>query len=176
MAATRPRRTPGVNGPAARSGGAGRDRAGGTPDPRLATLYRRPGHLLRRAHQVSVAAFAAECGDLGLTPAQYGVLAALSALGERDQVGLARALGLDAATAGQVLKGLERRRLVERAPARDDRRRTRVRVTPAGRALARAAAAGVRRAQARLLAPLNAAERRRFLALLARVAFAPERN
>ncbi|MFO1282687.1 MAG: MarR family transcriptional regulator [Burkholderiales bacterium] len=163
MARTRPRTAGGVNGRGAEPAAA---------DPRLHDLYRRPGHLLRRAHQASVAVFADECGSLGLTPAQYGVLAALDALGEIDQAGLARALGLDAATAGQVLRGLERRGLVMRRASASDRRRTNVRPTAAGRRLAASATAGVRRAQRRLLAPLSASERRRLLALLARIAFA----
>jgi hypothetical protein len=43
----------------------------------LARLYARPGFLLRRAHQISAAVFEDACRDLGLTPAQFGVLTVL---------------------------------------------------------------------------------------------------
>ncbi|MCB2037617.1 MAG: MarR family transcriptional regulator, partial [Ottowia sp.] len=44
----------------------------------LDMLYQRPGFLLRRAHQLSVALFDLHCGALNLTPPQYGVLTVLS--------------------------------------------------------------------------------------------------
>ncbi len=35
----------------------------------LAVLYRKPGHLIRRARQISVAIFMEECAAFDLTPA-----------------------------------------------------------------------------------------------------------
>ena len=40
-------------------------------------LYGMPGHLIRRAQQVSTALFAEECGEFGLTSVQYAALAAI---------------------------------------------------------------------------------------------------
>ena len=78
-------------------------------DQSLARLYARPGFLLRRAHQISAAVFEDECRNVGLTPAQFGVLTVLQASPGLDQSSLARALGFDKVTVLRVLRGLEAR-------------------------------------------------------------------
>ena len=83
----------------------------------LSRLYARPGFLLRRAHQISAAVFEDECRDLALTPAQFGVLTILKAHPGLGQSSLARALGFDKVTVLRVLRGLETRGFVSRAPA-----------------------------------------------------------
>ena len=40
-------------------------------------LYTKPGHLIRRAHQISSALFAEECGAFDLTSVQYAALVAI---------------------------------------------------------------------------------------------------
>ena len=52
----------------------------------LDELYRRPGFLLRRAHQISAALFLEEATGLALTTTQYGALVVLRARGSLDQV------------------------------------------------------------------------------------------
>src|SRR5690348_6897831 len=88
----------------------------------LTRLYARPGFLLRRAHQISAAVFEDECRELGLTPAQFGVLTVLRTHPGLGQSSLARALGFDKVTVLRVLRGLEGRGLVERSPAPDNKR------------------------------------------------------
>ncbi|MDP3171009.1 MAG: MarR family transcriptional regulator, partial [Polaromonas sp.] len=88
----------------------------------LTRLYARPGFLLRRAHQISAAVFEDECRGVGLTPAQFGVLSVLRASPGLDQSSLARALGFDKVTVLRVLRGLETRGLIARAPAPASRR------------------------------------------------------
>src|SRR4051812_41598283 len=88
----------------------------------LARLYARPGFLLRRAHQISAAVFEDACRDVGLTPAQFGVLTVLQAHPGLGQSSLARALGFDKVTVLRVLRGLQARGLVERGPAGESRR------------------------------------------------------
>src|ERR1700749_3730239 len=92
-----------------------------SPSPKLpaglSRLYARPGFLLPRAHQISAAVFEDECRDLGLTPAQFGVLTVLKTHPGLGQSSLARALGFDKVTVLRVLRGLESRGLVERGPA-----------------------------------------------------------
>ena len=88
----------------------------------LSRLYARPGFLLRRAHQISAAVFEDACKDLGLTPAQFGVLTVLQAHPGMGQSSLARALGFDKVTVLRVLRGLEARGLVARVPAEDNKR------------------------------------------------------
>ena len=84
----------------------------------LSRLYARPGFLLRRAHQISAAVFEDECRDLALTPAQFGVLTVLRSHPGLGQSSLARALGFDKVTVLRVLRGLETRGFVARAPGR----------------------------------------------------------
>src|SRR5690606_697398 len=98
----------------------------------LAQLYARPGFLLRRAHQISAAVFEDECRSVGLTPAQFGVLSVLRASPGLDQSSLARALGFDKVTVLRVLRGLETRGLIARAPAPANRRNLSISLSEAG--------------------------------------------
>lgn len=149
----------------------------------LARLYSRPGFLLRRAHQISAAVFEDECRDLGLTPAQYGILTVLETHPGLGQSSLARALGFDKVTVLRVLRGLETRGLVQRTPATGSRRTISVRLTAAGRRLLDDAEKPAERAYRRLLSPLAKAQQVQLIDLLltlteglesdARAAFVP---
>ncbi|MBI2768499.1 MAG: MarR family transcriptional regulator [Burkholderiales bacterium] len=137
--------------------------------PSLSRLYARPGFLLRRAHQISAAVFEDECREAGLTPAQFGVLTVLSAHPGLGQSSLARALGFDKVTVLRVLRGLEARGLVARAPAPDNKRNVSAALTEAGLALLGAAQKPAEKAYKRLLAPLDAAQQAQLLDLLQRL-------
>jgi hypothetical protein len=56
----------------------------------LQEMYRRPGFLLKRCHQVSMAIFLHECSEFNLTQSQYGCLRALEVYPSVDQIALAR--------------------------------------------------------------------------------------
>ena len=43
----------------------------------LNILYSKPGHLIRRAHQIAVALFMEECAGYDITPVQYATLVAI---------------------------------------------------------------------------------------------------
>lgn len=149
----------------------------------LTQLYARPGFLLRRAHQISAAVFEDECRSVGLTPAQFGVLSVLRATPGLDQSTLARALGFDKVTVLRVLRGLETRGLIERAPAPASRRNLAVSLSSAGLDLLEQAQKPADRAYDRLMAPLSKAQQGQLLGLLqllttglendARAAFVP---
>src|SRR4029079_15984183 len=124
----------------------------------LSQLYVRPGFLLRRAHQISAAVFEDECRELALTPAQFGVLTVLQAHPGLGQSSLARALGFDKVTVLRVLRGLETRGLVARAPALENKRNVSVAVTPQGQAVLAQAQKPAEKAYKRLLAPLDKAQ------------------
>jgi len=49
----------------------------------LQDMYRRPGFLLKRCHQVSMAIFLDECSEFNLTQSQYGCLRALESISQR---------------------------------------------------------------------------------------------
>ena len=129
------------------------------------------GHLLRRAHQRATAIFLAELGEkFAVTPTQYAALVKLHDLGEISQNRLGRLTAMDPATIQGVIKRLEERRLIERSGDPQDRRRTTLRLSAAGEELVVAMiASGIRVSEA-TLAPLDAAERERLLALLRRLA------
>jgi MarR family transcriptional regulator, lower aerobic nicotinate degradation pathway regulator len=132
----------------------------------LTRLYARPGFLLRRAHQISAAVFEDECRDVGLTPAQFGVLTMLRTHPGLGQSSLARALGFDKVTVLRVLRGLESRGLVERGPAADNKRNMCVNLTDEGRAVLQRAQRPAERAYRRLLAPLDRTQQEQLVHLL----------
>lgn len=149
----------------------------------LSRLYARPGFLLRRAHQISAAVFEDECRDVGLTPAQFGVLTVLQASPGLDQSSLARALGFDKVTVLRVLRGLETRGLASRVPAAGNKRSLSVTLTPEGEKLLKQSQKPAERAYNRLMMPLSQEQQAQLLLLLmeltqgledrARAAFVP---
>jgi DNA-binding MarR family transcriptional regulator len=149
----------------------------------LARLYARPGFLLRRAHQISAAVFEDACRDLALTPAQFGVLTVLQAHPGMGQSSLARALGFDKVTVLRVLRGLQARGLVTRAPAEENRRNVCVALSAEGEQVLQQAQKPAERAYKRLMEPLDRAQQEQLLELLqlltggledeARAAFVP---
>jgi DNA-binding MarR family transcriptional regulator len=149
----------------------------------LSRLYARPGFLLRRAHQISAAVFEDECRELGLTPAQFGVLTVLKTNPGLGQSSLARALGFDKVTVLRVLRGLESRGLVQRGPAPDNKRNMCVTLTSAGDDMLAQAQRPAERAYKRLMGPLDRNQQAQLIGLLqlltgeledhARAAFVP---
>jgi len=128
-----------------------------------------PGHLIRRAHQLAVAIFMEEAGDFDLTPVQFAILNALIDDPGEDQVTLAAKVAFDAATFGSVIGRLEAKGWVRREPDAQDRRRKLLWVTAEGERAAGEAKRAVGKAQTRILAPLQAAERQQLVALLGKL-------
>ena len=95
-------------------------------------LWRRPGYLIRRLHQIHYALFFEECAGFGITPVQYGLLTILSTNPNADQVTLANALGIDRTNVADVLRRLEQGGLIRRKRSVEDRRMVLARLTPAG--------------------------------------------
>jgi len=135
-------------------------------DVMLEDLYRRPGFMIRRAHQIAVSLFLEETGELGITNRQYGILFALKHRPGIDQISVARLLGLDRSTTGMVIKKLEQAGLVGRTVGARDRRRTNLTLTRAGERMLERLAEPAQRAQTRVLSAFTPAERAQFLALL----------
>lgn len=115
--------------------------------------------------------FLAELGEAHqITPTQYAALVKLHELGEQSQNELGRRTAMDPATIQGVIGRLVARRLVVRAGDPGDRRRAKLRLTPAGAALVlRLIPLGPRVAEA-TLAPLDPTDRAEFLRLLCRLA------
>lgn len=128
-----------------------------------------PGHLIRRAHQVSVALFMEETAAYDVTPVQFAILNALLEDPGEDQVTLARKVAFDPATFGSVIARLEGRGWVRREPDAADRRRKLLWVTPQGTEVALKMKRAVGKVQQRILEPLTSAEREQLVALLDRL-------
>lgn len=128
-----------------------------------------PGHLIRRAHQVSVAIFMEETSGFDVTPVQFAILNALLEEPGEDQVTLARRVAFDPATFGSVITRLEGRGWVRREADPADRRRKLLSVTQEGAEVAHKMKRAVGKVQQRILEPLSAAEREQLLVLLGRL-------
>jgi DNA-binding MarR family transcriptional regulator len=128
-----------------------------------------PGHLIRRAHQVAVAAFMDETGLFDITPVQFAILNALMDEPGEDQVTLAARVAFDAATAGSVIGRLEAKGWVRREADPADRRRKLIWVTPAGEKVVSEMMSAVTASQVRILSPLDEAEGRQLRLLLAKL-------
>lgn len=115
---------------------------------------------------MAVAIFMEETGAFDVTPVQFAILNALIDDPGEDQVTLAGNVAFDAATFGSVIGRLEAKGWVRREPDALDRRRKLLWVTPQGEQAAQAMKRAVVKAQARIVAPLDAAERQRLIELL----------
>lgn len=132
-------------------------------------LWKRPGYLIRRLHQVHYALFFEECEGFGITPVQYGLLTILSGNPDSDQISLAQALGIDRTNVADVLSRLAQRGLVERTRSTEDKRMVLARLSSEGEKLVAAMHPAMSRAQERLLDTLGDKEREAFLVTLIRL-------
>jgi DNA-binding MarR family transcriptional regulator len=164
--------------PRGRAGGAGEraapraraDAAGGRPmEHAPARLQRLPSWLLNQAALHASRLVGESFAKAGVRRYHFSVLVALAEDGPASQADLGRRLWIDRSDMVAVINDLERDGLVARVRDATDRRRNLVRLTPAGKRALERLDAQVEEAQAALLAPLSAAERRTLKRLLARV-------
>lgn len=132
----------------------------------MGELQEMPGHLIRRAHQISGAVFAANLAGRDLTSVQYAALVAVDSTPGIDATRLSDLIAFDKATLGGVLDRLEAKGLVSRGPSQADRRMKTVTLTSAGKALLGEVEGQVLKAQADMLGPLTVADRKALIALL----------
>ena len=136
----------------------------------MSDLYTMPGHLIRRAQQISTAIFTEECGGFDLTAVQYAALSAITANPGVDATRLSALIAFDRSTIGDVLERLEMKGWISRESSPPDRRVKLLRITQDGAALLRRVEPAVRRVQERLLAPLAPRDRATMLRLLGELA------
>jgi DNA-binding MarR family transcriptional regulator len=134
----------------------------------LINLYEHPGHLLRRAQQISVSIFYDELGN-ELTPIQYAVLRNLAGHPGTDQVSLAALTGIDTSTGATVCARLEEKGLLERKVIPTNRRQRALTITKAGERQLADMIPGAQRLRRRLLAPLTGPEQLQFMELLTKL-------
>jgi DNA-binding MarR family transcriptional regulator len=132
-------------------------------------LHLKPGHLIRRAHQISVSIFYDECRDFDITPMQYAVMKVLQSTPDLDQITLAHRAALDRSTIGGLAERLEEKGWIRRMPGTEDRRQKLLSLTEEGAAVMAAVEPAVERCQRRILGPLSAEDCATFMTLLERI-------
>ncbi len=128
------------------------------------------GYNLRKSQIAVFQDFAAAVGAEDITPGQFGVLTLIQANQGLNQSELGEAMGVDRSTVVAVIDRLERRGLVQRAPAPNDRRSYALRLSSDGDATLRRLEPLVRRHEATIASDLSAAEQRTLIDLLRRIA------
>lgn len=132
-----------------------------------------PGHLLRRWQQHSLELYLQEVGEDGPTPRQFAAMVTIHQNPGLSQVALVDRTGIDRSTTAEMIERLDRRGMVRRERCKEDHRTNALYLTEEGRACISRAAAGVGRAQERILAPIPKKDRARFLSYLARIVETP---
>lgn len=142
----------------------------GAADERISSAL----HLLHRAGQCADEMFAVTVGEVGLTPRQYAVMAAIAESDEPSQTTLVERTGIDRSTMADIVRRLTSRGLVQRRRTRRDARRYAVRLTDKGEGALRLAEPAARSTDERILSALPATQRDAFLRSLARIVTAVE--
>ena len=135
----------------------------------LAEIRSLPSWLLGRAAARGRALVAGALAAEGLKMWHHVVLSAVRDLGPVAQADLGRSVQLDPKDLVGVLNDLQSAGLVVREPDPKDRRKNAVSVTGQGAHLLKRCERAARTANDELLAPLSAAERDQFIALLIRI-------
>jgi DNA-binding MarR family transcriptional regulator len=126
-------------------------------------LYEEPGHLIRRAHQISVAMFHEKLGR-EVTPVQYAVLRMLYESPGLDQVTLAHRVALDTSTTADIAARLEAKGWIVREVL--PRRQRRLVLTPAGEELLTRLIPAVKELRASLFEGMGQADSQELIRLL----------
>jgi len=136
------------------------------PPITMDAVYTAPGYLFRRMQQIAVSIFVEECKACDLTPVQFAALVGIHTHPGIDATRLSAVIAFDRSTLGNVIERLEAKGYIERKPSRGDKRIKLLYLTRSGAALLRDSMPSVDRAQARMLRPLKAADRKILMALL----------
>jgi DNA-binding MarR family transcriptional regulator len=128
-----------------------------------ADLFEQPGHLIRRAQQISVSMFLDAVGR-DVTPVQYAVLRMLQERPGIDQVTLASAVALDTSTTAELAARLEGKGWIRRELRA--RRQRSLTLTDSGRAVLARLMPGIHALNQSMLSPLTGPEREEFMRLL----------
>jgi DNA-binding MarR family transcriptional regulator len=132
-------------------------------------VYTKPGYLFRRIQQIAVSIFLEECSAFDLTPVQYAALVAIRTYPGIDVTRLSAVIALDRSTLGSVVERLELKSWIARRSGQEDRRVKLLYLTETGGDLLGDVEKSVKRAQERMLQPLDAADRDILLDLMRRV-------
>ena len=129
-------------------------------------LWKRPGFLIRRVHQIHSAIFEKNTEKFNITPVQYAILTVLESMPNIDQHSLGKQVGIDRTNVADILLRLNRRGLVERTRSTHDKRMMLACLTEKGEDISKAMYDEMEQSQAELLKPLSAKERETLIKLL----------
>ncbi|MEA2283069.1 MAG: MarR family transcriptional regulator, lower aerobic nicotinate degradation pathway regulator [Solirubrobacteraceae bacterium] len=138
-------------------------------DAPFSRLMEMPTWLITRASAYSHELLADGFAAVGSRGYHYRLLAGLEEFGPASQADLGRRTGIDRSDVVAALNELADRGFIKRSPDPDDGRRNVVTITPAGTKQLRALDEVLAGIQEKLLAPLSAADRTRFVRLLTRL-------
>lgn len=155
-------RTP-KSGPAAEKPGA--DRPADDSPSLIDDLNEHPGHLFRRAQQISTSVFYANLGE-HITPIQFALLNAIQHHPGVDQVTLASLVGLDTSTTAATATRLEEKGLIERRLEVVLRRQRKLYLTAQGVRVMEGMARGLTDMRTQLLSRLSPWEQETLMRLL----------
>jgi DNA-binding MarR family transcriptional regulator len=133
-------------------------------------LQQHTGFLLNWCAARCQSSFSDAMGELGLRPAQFGLLNVIAGQPGLMQQALVDESGIDPSTMVALLDGLEASGWAQRRPHPTDRRKRAVHLTPAGEALLVQAGRAAKGVSGEMLAPLRPAERQQLHELLRRLA------
>jgi DNA-binding MarR family transcriptional regulator len=144
--------------------------SGETQLPALPPVRRRAeAHLARRFHVLCHAAMMEVTSSENLEPVEFAAIASLNDAPGIDPDRLVERMGIDLATARQIVSSLERRGFVERPPMTDSEQPCVLAVTTAGKNILQRLSPAIFAAQDRVMAPLSDREREMLINLLTRV-------
>lgn len=132
----------------------------------IETMHDMPGHLIRRAHQISGAIFTAHLAGFDITSVQYAAMTAIQSQPGIDATRVSDLIAFDKATLGGVLDRLEAKGFIERQPSCQDRRTKSLTLTGAGASLLNSINPHVLAAQEDMMRCLSAGEQAQLIAIL----------
>jgi DNA-binding MarR family transcriptional regulator len=118
---------------------------------------------------MATAVFMNEAKAFDLTAVQFSALIVIREHPGTDATRVSDLIYFDRSTIGNVLDRMEKKGLIKRQPGVEDRRTKRLFLTPQGRTVLRKITAKLPQISSRILAPLPAADRTRFVKLLAKL-------
>ena len=130
--------------------------------------------LLHRANQIATESFSSAVGDTAITARQVQVLAAIDATDGPSQTTLVNMTGVDRSTLADIVRRLQKNKLIERRRSKVDARAYVVKLTEAGKQALASGMPALFSVEKSLLANLPAKERSDLLAMLAKMVEAHE--
>ena len=132
----------------------------------FSTLDRLIGFQVRQAQLRVFNHFRKTVGTIGITPSQSGILILIRNNPAISQAALARAIGVERATLGQIISDMEARSWVTRRPSHNDKRSFALTLSTSGRIFLENVLDKIATHEQAMTAHLSAEDRREFLRLL----------